>query len=291
VTTSSTMCNKLRRFNDKSYAIIPSAVNGNEKHTMSTIDRRTFMLGATLAISAPLWGCGGGSGASMPEVASQQGPTAVSRNASFAALPQSHALEVTSGSGTKIVVGGVGAGPGKFNYPIDVAVLDDKAYVVETGNHRVQVFDNKGNSLGMLGEGILNYPAAIAAAAGELLVSDSRNARIVGFDTQGNVTRVIGQGFMSSPRGLVATADGLLVADPGLHKILRLDAAGRLVGDLGGQWILPYDVATDGTQIYLADAGTTEITVLNAAGDRVGSIPLDRSPTYVTFRSDTLYVV
>jgi|GEM_PF-5581253 len=248
------------------------------------------MLGATTLAVAPLWGCGGGGGDSVPPVSSQQGPTAVSQDgAQFTALPQSHALEVTR-AGTARRFGGVGTAAGQFNYPADVAVLGDKVYVVETGNHRVQVFDSQGNSLGTIGDGILNYPGGITTTSTEILVSDSRNGRIVAFDPQGRMTRVLGEGVLSAPRGLADTAEGLLVADPGLRKVLRLGSDGTKLGELG-QWVLPYDVASDGNQLYVADASASEIAVVSASGQRVSSIVLDRAPSYLSFRSGSLYVV
>jgi DNA-binding beta-propeller fold protein YncE len=257
---------------------------------MSNIDRRTFVLGAASALALPLWGCGGGGG-SLPPVSSQSGPVAVTpQGAQFAALPMSHAVDVTSAQGTRVRIGGLGQGNGRFNYPIDVAVLGETAYVVEKGNHRVQAFDAKGNSLGMLGVGVLNYPGGIATAPGEILVSDSRNARIVGFDPQGNITRVLGEDTLSAPRGLTVLPDGsLLVADPGLRKVLILAANGSLQGSLG-QWVLPYDVATDGQQVYVIDASANEVVALSMSGERVGAIPLERTPNYLSMRGGTLYV-
>jgi DNA-binding beta-propeller fold protein YncE len=256
---------------------------------MSTIDRRKFVLGAASALTLSLWGCGGGDG--LPPVSSQSGPTAVTpQGAQFAAVPQSHALDVTSSQGTKLRIGGLGRGNGRFNYPIDVAVLGETAYVVEKGNHRVQAFDAQGRSLGTLGDGLLNYPGGIATAGSEILVSDSRNARVVGFDPQGNVTRVLGAGVLSAPRGLTVMADGsLLVADPGLRKVAMLTADGRLQGNLG-TWVLPYDVATDDQQVYVIDASAKEVVALSMSGERVGAIPLERAPNYLSMRNGTLYV-
>jgi DNA-binding beta-propeller fold protein YncE len=142
----------------------------------------------------------------------------------------------------------------------------------------------------MLGVGVLNYPGGIATAAGEILVSDSRNARIVGFDPQGNVTRVLGAGTLSAPRGLTLMADGsLLVADPGLRQVLMLAADGRLQGTLGS-WVLPYDVAADGRQVYVIDASANEVVALSLSGERIGAIPLERAPNYLSMRGGTLYV-
>jgi len=144
--------------------------------------------------------------------------------------------------------------------------------------------------LGTLGEGILNYPGGIITTANEILVSDSRNARIVGFDPSGRVTRIMGEGLLSAPRGLAVVEDDLLVADPGLRKVVRLNAAGELAGVFGADWVLPWDVATDGKLIFVADASASEVAVLDGNARRVESIPLDKAPSYLSYRNETLYI-
>lgn len=256
---------------------------------MKQIDRRTFVLGIPVALALPLLGCGGGG--STPPVSAQAGPTAVSRlGVQFAALRDAHSLVVTSAAGTSKRVGGVGFDAGQLNYPSDVAVLGELAYVVETGNHRVQVFDSGGAPKGTIGEGVLNYPGGIITTDDEILISDSRNARVVGFDTRGRVTRTVGAGSLSAPRGLAITRDAMLVADPGLRKVLKLGLDGSVRGEFGNGWVLPYDVATDGVLVYVADASANEVAVVSSEGERIDRIALDAAPNYLSFRSDTLYV-
>jgi DNA-binding beta-propeller fold protein YncE len=258
---------------------------------MSALDRRTFMLGGAGVLALPLWGCGGGGGVDLPPVAAQEGPTAIStEGAQFRTQPNSHTLLVTSSKGITTQVGGVGLATGMLNYPADVAVLNELAYVVETGNHRVQIFDGTGKALGTLGDGILNYPGGIITTADEILVSDSRNARIVGFDPSGRVTRIMGEGLLSAPRGLAVVEGGLLVADPGLRKVVRLNAAGELAGVFGSDWVLPWDVATDGDLIFVADVSANEVAVLDRDARRVETIRLDKAPGYLSFRNGTLYI-
>lgn len=259
---------------------------------MDAIDRRTFVLAGATALALPLVGCGGGGGVPLPPLSAQVGPTAVSKTGSqFRTLPLSHTLVVTDAKGVSKTLGGVGTGAGKFNYPADVAVLNELAYVVETGNHRVQVFNSSGAALGTLGDGVLNYPGGIITTSDEILVSDSRNARIVGFNPAGQVTRIIGAGVLSAPRGLAVVDGGLLVADPGLRKVVKLDMDGLLKGEFGPDWVLPWDVATDGALIFVADVSASEVAVLDMSGKRVESIALASAPQYLSFRNQTLYVV
>lgn len=264
---------------------------------MSRIDRRTFLsLGTGTAAIAllPLSGCGGGSEDDAPSLSvldTAQEPMRATLNApQFQALGRSHSLVITGNDGRQRRYGGVGASRGKFNFPAGVAVVNGLGYVVETGNHRVQVFDINGTSLGFIGEGELLYPGGITAGQNEIFVSDSRHARIVSFTLDGKVKRVIGTNNLSAPRGLVVAGTSVLVADTGLRKVLRLGFDGRVQGELGTGWVLPWDVATDGKNAYVADASRNEIGVFTLSGKQLPSLPLTFAPANVAFRSGALQV-
>ncbi len=264
---------------------------------MSRIDRRTFLsLGTGTAAIAllPLTGCGGGSEDDAPSVTvldSPQEPLRAAVNApQFQAFGRSHSLVITGNDGRQRRYGGVGTSRGKLNFPAGVAVVNGLGYVVETGNHRVQIFDVNGTALGFIGEGKLLYPGAIAAGQNEIFVSDSRHARIVSFALDGSVKRVIGTGTLSAPRGLVVTGTSVLVADTGLRKVLRLGFDGRVQAELGTGWVLPWDVATDGKNAYVADVSRNEVAVFTLSGKPLPSLPLTFAPANVAFRSGALQV-
>ncbi len=170
-------------------------------------------------------------------------------------------------------------------------MLDGLAYVVEKGNHRVQVFDAQGNALRSFGEDTLLYPGGIAAGRGEIFVADSRNGRVVGFTPGGEITRVIGAGRLSAPRGLEVVADGLLVADPGLKRVLKIGFDGSLLQEYGSGWVLPWDVTTDSNYIYVADVSRSELGVTTLGGDLLDPLPLDAPPANVWYRRETLNVL
>lgn len=261
---------------------------------MSTLHRRTFItLGGGLAVLAtlPIAGCGGGdpyapvaSGGNAPMAATTDG-------LQFQALSTSHSLVIVERDGRKTRYGGLGQAAGKLNYPAGVAVLNGLAYVVETGNHRVQVFDRAGNVVGTIGQGELFYPGGIAAGNNEIFVADSRNARIVGFTVNGDVTRVLGAGALSAPRGMAVLQDGILVADPGLRKVLKLGFDDRVLMEYGAEWVLPYDVATDSNFIYVADVSRNELGVSTLEGQRLNGIALSYAPANIWFRNESLFVV
>jgi len=260
----------------------------------NNLDRRTFLLGGTVAIVLPLAACGGGDdrGASLPSVVSQKGPMSAPADGGvqYQVIPEKHTLVVTDGQGISRSYASVGTAPGKLNFPTGVTVVNGLAYVVEKGNHRVQIFDANGTSRGSFGQDVLLYPGGIASTQGEIFVSDSRNGRIVSFTPEGRLLRTMGAGKLSAPRGLVYVDGALLVADPGLRKVLRIGLDGKVLGDFG-EWVLPWDVATDGVNVYVADVATHVIAVVSAEGARLDQLQLTHEPRYIAFRNGSLYVV
>lgn len=258
------------------------------------IDRRVFVAGGVSALSMALAGCGGGGDVAddpgLPMVA-EVGPSAAgSRGVQFIVQPLLHALLVTGTDGVQRKVGGLGRGPGKLNFPVDVASMGELAYVVETGNHRVQAFDARGLAWGSLGEGMLFYPGGIEARRSEILVSDSRNGRIVGFDRDGKVTRILGAGVLSAPRGLAVEGEDLLVADPGLRKVVRIDSEGRVREEIGDGWVLPWSVATDGKQVFVTDASESAVSVVEMSSGRKRSVAVPKPPKSVKSRKGALHL-
>ena len=70
--------------------------------------------------------------------------------------------------------GSRGQGPGQFSYPTDLDIHDDRVYVTDRGNHRIQVFDLEGQYLYEWGihsvepgdgEGKLHYPESLAISS------------------------------------------------------------------------------------------------------------------------------
>jgi DNA-binding beta-propeller fold protein YncE len=220
-----------------------------------------------------------------PLVASD-GPSAEdSQGRRFAIHSRRHALFV-DGQRRSL---GVGRGAGQLNYPTGLALAGGLCCVVECGNHRVQLFDESGGSVGFLGENELLYPSGIAAFADdEILVADSRHARVLGFRLDGTRTRILGEGLLSAPRGLAVHGERIFVADAGLGQLLELDAGG-LVGRTAG-FTLPYDLAVDDTSIYVADAAAAELAVIDRQTRLVTRRELPAAPTFVCLSGGALHV-
>ena len=96
----------------------------------------------------------------------------------------------------------------KLHFPTGLALLDDRLFVADYGNHRVVAFDESvalgaGLSLPFLfemgrkgiasdAEGEFNHPRGLAEHANELLVADVMNHRLQVFSRDGSFVRIIG---------------------------------------------------------------------------------------------------
>lgn len=186
-------------------------------------------------------------------------------------------------------VGGVGLGVGQLNGPVALVALGERFYVVECGNHRVQAFDARGESVAVF-DGF-SYPAGLAVLGDRLVVADTLNARLVELDPGTGAQRVLTGAALSAPVGLAIDGERLLVADPGLRRVLELDASGAFVSALGEGWVLPRGLAVDGELTFVADAASAELAVLDRAGRRRDPIALGRGAGFVSLDLDGRLVV
>ncbi len=134
----------------------------------------------------------------------------------------------------------------------------------------------------------LAAPGKIAVHGDKVAISDTLHHRLVVADTDGQVLQIIGDGQAGmrdgpvnqarfhAPQGLVFAGDQLYVADTGNHALRRVDlSAGKVIrvagtGQLGdlvsGEFDAlevalrsPWDLAWDGTFLYVAMAGSHQI--------------------------------
>ncbi len=133
------------------------------------------------------------------------------------------------------VIGQAGTGPGEFNRPEGLAVdAQDRLYVADSCNHRIQVFSNNGKFLrefGKAGSGLgeLSYPYDVAVdARGNVFVCEFGNSRIQVFDTNGQPAEIIGgpgaePGQFANPWSIALDSHGdLYVADSQNHRVQKL---------------------------------------------------------------------
>lgn len=147
-----------------------------------------------------------------------------------------------------------GTGEGQLATPRNVTVgPDGRVYVVDSGNNRVQVFDQDGQFLRAWGTagseaGQFNEPWGIAADENHVYVADTWNHRIQKFTLDGDYVAGFGSsgspdtetgdeglGLFYGPRSILLLQDGrLLVTDTGNHRLQVLDRDGNFLFQVGG---------------------------------------------------------
>ncbi len=181
-----------------------------------------------------------------------------------------------------------------FRGPTGIAVdAAGRVYVADTGNHRIQVFDDKGLFLatigrtGMAGTGDDQFdrPGRLAAADGLLYVADTGNHRALALDlgdlSAPKVLYRYGQGRrgaaddeLDAPLGLAVDASFVYVADSGNCRVQvwrkRQATFWRSIPGCrnpGGAFLpgsSPSDVALDGRgYVYVADPAALQVHQLN----------------------------
>ena len=132
-------------------------------------------------------------------------------------------------------IGRAGTGLGEFNRPEGLCVdAQDRIYVADSCNHRIQVFSKDGKLLRAYGKagsgrGELSYPYDICVdAAGRQYVCEFGNSRIQVFDANDQSIEIIGgpgaaPGQFNNPWGIALDSAGnLYVADSQNHRVQKL---------------------------------------------------------------------
>ena len=153
-------------------------------------------------------------------------------------------------------------------------------YVVDTGGHRVDVFDLEGKRLSSFGsngtqDGEFNYPTHLALdRAGDVYVMDSLNFRVQIFDRNGKYLSQFGgngtsiRDFMK-PKGIAVDSEGhIWVSDSLRNTVQVFDRSGRLLlifGRLGiepGQFNIPAGICMDDKdRLFVADSYNYRVQV------------------------------
>jgi DNA-binding beta-propeller fold protein YncE len=155
---------------------------------------------------------------------------------------------------------------GKTNQfkPSDVALLEDKLYIADVGNHRIHVLDRQsGKTLLQFGKpgskpGELFHPTNLAISPDKtVLVSDTSNYRIQEFSSDGKYLRHFGSvgsglGKFARPKGIAIDHDKrLYIVDAAFENVQILNPDGKLLlffggpGDKRGNINLPTKITID----------------------------------------------
>ena len=132
-----------------------------------------------------------------------------------------------------------GNNDGQFSNPQGIAHNGTHVLISDTGNDRIQIFDQDGIhkvSFGSTGtnDSEFNSPIGISFFDDEILVADTGNNRIQIFDSSTNHLDTIGtttpssdEGFFDSPSGVTTDGTAIYVSDTNNARIQKLDLTGQ----------------------------------------------------------------
>ncbi|GFR79464.1 tripartite motif-containing protein [Elysia marginata] len=177
---------------------------------------------------------------------------------------------------------------GELTCPRGVAAspMDDKIYIADSNNHRVQVFSNRGVFVKTFGrhgqdEGEFDYLAGIAVnGLGQVIIADRYNHRVQIFDRNGVFQRAFGSegcdpGHLNYPWGVACDNMGFIyVCDKENNRIQVFQSNGSYVrmfgsqGSLPGQFVNPHYIAVSpDNKVYVSDSSNHRIQVFSLYGD------------------------
>lgn len=185
-------------------------------------------------------------------------------------------LEKRTTAGVLVDLWGADVGEGRVYRPGGVDIgPDGLVYVADTGNSRVQVFEQDGDfvrewgSYGSAGDQFA-FPLGLAVAEdGKVYVADSRNDRVKVFSSTGSLLFEFGEGAggssqngrLDTPNDVAIGPSGdVVVADTDNHQVHQFTADGTFVRRWGGTTVYsPVGVAVGPSgDVYVVDATVDE---------------------------------
>jgi sugar lactone lactonase YvrE len=168
-------------------------------------------------------------------------------------------------------------------YPSDIAfnASSRKVYVVDSGNHCIQVLNSNltfHQTLGSHGRGKMQFsePCGVACdSTGKVYVADSGNHRIQVFMSEGGFLRRFGKygqgrGELNWPQYLAidsSDSDTVYISESGNHRISVFTSEGDFITSFGrkgegpGEFDFPCGIAVDCGIVYVCDGENNRIQV------------------------------
>jgi DNA-binding beta-propeller fold protein YncE len=177
-----------------------------------------------------------------------------------------------------------GFGDMQFNKPLAVTTANNRIYVSDSDNARIQVFDNTGEFLFTFGErgnniGEMQYPYGIAGDRdGNLYISELRLGRVYVFDADGNFLREFAPELrqarrITSPGDIAIMGDKLYLTEITKNHVFVIDLeTEELIQTVGmrGDLLAPNGIAVDQAgYMYVVDTGRQRVVVYNPDGNPV----------------------
>jgi DNA-binding beta-propeller fold protein YncE len=168
--------------------------------------------------------------------------------------------------------------PGQFYGPRGVTVLNERVYVTDTGNERIQVFDLDGGFIQMWGStgtepGDFLEPVGITAHEDTILIADSHNARIARYTADGELldpwTVTAWDGLRFFEPYLAVSPDGRVFATTSVtNEVLVFSDDGQGGSPLpAGDVLRPFGIAIqpDGDEALITDGIRNGVVTIDIA--------------------------
>lgn len=136
-----------------------------------------------------------------------------------------HRILYTTNGTDYISFGKEGKAEGDFYYPTDVQITEDKIWVADAYNNRIQVFDKKGAFLKAIGaDQKMNAATGIFVSNHEVFVTDFENDRVLVFDHEGVLKQEIVDNI-HKPTEMILDQGQLYITNYRTSKLLVFDWA------------------------------------------------------------------
>lgn len=230
-----------------------------------------------------------------------------------------HAIDIIKNSGSawsyeSLTYGNnqFGSGQKWYAYPRGITYHNNKLYIAEFDNHRIQVLNrsdlnfDKFINLGDVSSWGINAPDKCDVdSAGNVYIADKYNSRILILDSDGNFVSSIGSAGslldnnFKYPEGVDVDENGYIwIVDTGNAKLKKFDKNGTyLTGiDLGGIGInTPTDVFVKESYAYVLDITTDRVHKLDDSFNSVldfndGGLPFNNPRGVFVDSSDNIWV-
>ena len=154
-------------------------------------------------------------------------------------------------------VGGLGKLPGQFDYPNGNRVIDNKLFVCDSGNHRIQIFDLDLNPQRVIGSkgtrrGYFNFPSDVDCdSSGIVYIVDSSNHRIQAMNPDGKFLHIFGKkrcapGELAYPHCIVVRGQLLYITDNLNNRVSVFHTSGQFITTFGDEYLYePEGLAID----------------------------------------------
>ena len=186
-----------------------------------------------------------------------------------------HKLQKFTNSGTLVKsVGQEGSMEGEFDDPYGITIYDNKVYVCDCKNDRIQVFDLNLNFIQSIGQRESKFYAPFNVrfdTAGYMYVSEFNKRRVQVLNSSGDFIRVFGEegkGKLSGPSALHIVDQYVYVSDWNGDCIVVYKTSGQFVCSFGkygqkkGEFRSPYSITSCAKgYIYICDRDNKRIQI------------------------------